>query len=107
MMPWLTPDEIGDLCEPLTQHAAQIRYMRDELGLTVRTKPNGAPLVVRSHFEQVMNPTPEKTATPEPELILKPLRSRGKAASEARPKPNFAALREWSANRKRKPKQAG
>lgn len=74
LMPWLTQDEIDDLCTPLKQHAAQIRFMRDELGLTVRTKPNGAPLVVRSHFEQVMNPA-------------------AKASNDLRPEPNWAALR--------------
>lgn len=53
--PWLTENEIADLCKPLTQAAAQIRFLRS-LGLTVKTKPNGAPLVIRSNFEQVMNP---------------------------------------------------
>lgn len=62
MTPWLSQAEVDDLCEPLKQSAAQIRYMR-ELGLTVRTKPNGAPLVLRSHVEEVMNPS-AKPATP-------------------------------------------
>lgn len=62
MTPWLTQDEINDLCKPLVQAAAQIRYLR-ELGLTVRTKPNGGPLIMRAHFEQVMNP-PSKGAAP-------------------------------------------
>jgi hypothetical protein len=53
--PWLTNEELDDLCKPLTQAAAQIRFLRS-LGLTVKTKPNGTPLVMRSHFEQVMNP---------------------------------------------------
>jgi hypothetical protein len=53
MPPWLTPKEIADLCKPLKQAAAQIRFMRS-LGLTVRTKPNGTPLVMRSHLEEVM-----------------------------------------------------
>lgn len=69
--PWLTKDEIDDLCQPLTQAAAQIRFLRS-LGLTVKTKPNGTPLVIRSHFEQVMNPA-------------------GKQKPAARPQPNFAA----------------
>lgn len=54
-MPWLSQAEIDDLCEPLKQHAAQIRFMSG-LGLEVGTKPSGAPLVIRSHFEAVMNP---------------------------------------------------
>jgi hypothetical protein len=35
MTPWLSQPEIDDLCEPLTQHAAQIRFIR-QLGITVR-----------------------------------------------------------------------
>ena len=53
--PWLTKEEIDDLCKPLTQAAAQIRHLKSQ-GLTVRKKPNGEALVMRSHFEQVMNP---------------------------------------------------
>jgi hypothetical protein len=59
MTPWLSQDEIDDFCQPLRQAAAQIRYLRGQ-GLTVRTKPNGAALVMRSHFEQVMNPAPSQ-----------------------------------------------
>lgn len=55
MTPWLSQQEIDDLCAPLTQHAAQLRFIRG-LGLTVRTKPNGAPLLMRSHFDEVMMP---------------------------------------------------
>lgn len=54
MTPWLTQDEIDDFCKPLTQAAAQIRHLQAQ-GLTVRMKPNGDALVMRSHFEQVMN----------------------------------------------------
>lgn len=59
MTPWLSQPEIDDLCEPLTQHAAQIRFIR-QLGITVREKPNGAPLVIRTHFEETMNPAGKK-----------------------------------------------
>lgn len=66
MTPWLSQPEIDDMCCPLTQWAAQIRYMREQ-GLIVRTKPNGAPLVMRTHFEQVMNPqSAEKTRNDRP-----------------------------------------
>lgn len=68
--PWLTKDEIDDLCQPLTQAAAQIRFLQS-LGLTVKTKPNGAPLVIRSHFEQVMNPA----GIHKPQLRLGPNRA--------------------------------
>lgn len=55
MTPWLTQDEIDELCMPLKQHAAQIRFLR-RLGVEVRPKPNGAALVMRSHFELAMQP---------------------------------------------------
>ncbi len=59
---WLDQDEIDDFCRPLKQHAAQIRFMRQH-GLTVTRKPGGAPLVIRSHFEQVMNPGTSQAKT--------------------------------------------
>jgi hypothetical protein len=55
MQPWLTEEEITDLCAGLKQPAAQARFLR-QLGLTVKKKPNGRPLVMRSHCEQVLNP---------------------------------------------------
>jgi hypothetical protein len=60
MTPWLSQQEIDDLCEPLTQPAAQIRYLRDSLKLTVRAKPNGRALVLRSHVEDVLGGLPAK-----------------------------------------------
>jgi hypothetical protein len=51
---WLTEAEIQELCAPLTQPAAQIRFLRSS-GLTVTVKPNGRPAVVRSHAEQVLS----------------------------------------------------
>jgi len=67
MTPWLSLDEIDDLCAPLKQHAAQIRFIR-HLGITVREKPNGAPLVMRAHFEEKMSTTgkPRKQVKNEP-----------------------------------------
>lgn len=59
MTPWLSQDEIDDLCDPLTQHAAQIRFIK-RLGIKVDRKPGGAPFVMRSHFEESMNPTGKK-----------------------------------------------
>ena len=58
MSPWLSQAEIDDLCEPLTQPAAQIRYLRDTLKLSVRPKPNGRPLVLRSNVEDVLGGLP-------------------------------------------------
>lgn len=60
MSPWLSQSEVDDLCEPLTQPAAQIRYLRDALKLSVRPKPNGRPLVLRSNVEEVLGGLPEK-----------------------------------------------
>jgi hypothetical protein len=51
--PWLAQSEIDDLCDPLKQHAAQLRFIRS-LGVTVGKKPNGAPLVMRNLFEEKM-----------------------------------------------------
>ena len=54
-MPWLSDEEINELCKPLTQPAAQVRYLRQVLKLTVTTKPNGRPVVIRSHAERVLS----------------------------------------------------
>lgn len=55
---WLSQQEIDDLCEPLTQPAAQMRYMRETLKLSVRPKPNGRALVMRSNVEDVLGGLP-------------------------------------------------
>lgn len=59
--PWLLDPEVADLCKPLTQAAAQIRYMQNELGLNVRRKPNGDPLVMRAEFEALSASTAKPT----------------------------------------------
>lgn len=53
MQPDLTDDEIDRICGGLRQSAAKVRYLQG-LGLTVRRKPNGRPLVARAHFDEVM-----------------------------------------------------
>lgn len=78
MTVWLSQQEIDDLCEPLRQPAAQIRYLRDSLKLTVRAKPNGRALVLRSHVEDVLGGLPAK-------------KTRHKAAETAR-QPNAGGL---------------
>lgn len=55
MPPWLTDDEIANLCDGLVQAAAQARFLR-RLGLTVRLKPNGKPLVMRAEIEAMGTP---------------------------------------------------
>ncbi|MCB4365441.1 DUF4224 domain-containing protein [Hydrogenophaga taeniospiralis] len=68
--PDLTDAEVDDLCSGLRQNAAKARYLR-ELGLTVNTRPNGRPLVMRAHAEQVLAgqrpaPAANDTDTPRP-----------------------------------------
>ncbi len=53
MTPFLTEDELADICQPLTNGAAQVRYL-ERLGLKVARKPNGRPLVARGEFDRVM-----------------------------------------------------
>jgi hypothetical protein len=48
----LTDDEIRDICRPLVQHAAQVRYL-SSLGLRVERRPDGSPLVRRSEWDRV------------------------------------------------------
>jgi hypothetical protein len=48
----LTDAEIDDMCDGLTQNHAKVRYLTS-LGLKVDRKPNGRPLVSRSHYEAV------------------------------------------------------
>lgn len=54
MTPWYTDQEIDDLCEGLVNNAAKARYLRG-MGLTVTLKPNGRPLVMRTHAEAVLS----------------------------------------------------
>lgn len=49
----LTDKEIDEICGGLTQNCAKVRYL-ERLGLSVRQKPNGRPLVSRTHYEIVM-----------------------------------------------------
>lgn len=51
--PYLTERELSDMCRPLTQNAARIRFLKG-LGLFVKTTPGGAPLIARSEYERVL-----------------------------------------------------
>ena len=68
-LPYLTDDELGQICAPLTNGAAQVRYL-ERLGMKVQRKPNGRPLVARGEFERVMvggraaNDAPAQNAGP-------------------------------------------
>lgn len=50
--PDLSNNEIDRICEGLVQDAAKVRYL-EGLGLRVRRKPNGRPLVNRKHYDAV------------------------------------------------------
>jgi hypothetical protein len=50
----LTDDEVDSICAGLRQNHARVRFLQF-LGLTVRQKPNGRPLVNREHYNAVMN----------------------------------------------------
>jgi len=63
MTPWLTDQEINDLCDGLQNNAAKMRHLRG-MGLVVNRKPNGRALVMRNHAECW---TPPST-TPAPPL---------------------------------------
>jgi hypothetical protein len=53
VLPFLSDDEIAQICEPLIAPSAQRRYL-ERLGLIVNRKPNGKPLVARGEFERVL-----------------------------------------------------
>lgn len=50
--PDLTDDEIDQICGGLKQNAAKVRFLQS-LGVVVRRKPNGRPLVSRKHYDTV------------------------------------------------------
>ncbi len=49
--PFLSDAELDELCAPLKQGAAQIRYLRS-LGIKVDRKRNGRPLVWRADLDR-------------------------------------------------------
>ena len=49
---YLTPEEVDDLCTPLTQRAAQLRFIEKVLGIPVAgRRPDGVPIVGRAIAE--------------------------------------------------------
>lgn len=76
---FLSQAEIDDLCHPLTQPSAQVRFLRAS-GLTVTVKPNKRPAVVRAHAESVLSgQRPNLTAS----------NDGGKPETGATPRPNI------------------
>lgn len=51
--PFLSDAEILELCAPLVQPSAQVRYLKG-LGLFVKRRPDGRPLLAVSEFERVL-----------------------------------------------------
>lgn len=90
MLPWLSKEELDDMCFPLTSAAAQIRYLRRE-GLSVSTKPGGKPLLMRSELERVKGAN----------------RFDGQPAHTGTARPNRAALMEVIQGGKRGPQTQG
>jgi hypothetical protein len=50
--PDLPDDVIADICRPLKQPAAQVRYLA-RLGVTATRRPDGSVLVNREHYNAV------------------------------------------------------
>ena len=50
---FLTDFEMRNICAPLVQPAAICRWFKRS-GFVFKPKPNGMPLISRSHYEQVM-----------------------------------------------------
>ncbi|MET4574979.1 hypothetical protein [Ottowia thiooxydans] len=68
--PYLTDAEIDEMCDGLEINAAKVRHLQS-FGLTVNRKPNGRPLVLRSHSDAVLSGQAEaiaKAEAPPPQL---------------------------------------
>jgi hypothetical protein len=89
--PYLTDAEIADICKPLKMAAARRRHLT-RLGLVVKTKADGSPLVGRAEFERVMTgAAPARAAEP-----------------DATPgsTPNIVGLEQWALKRRQRGKKA-
>lgn len=74
--PYLTDDEIREICAGLEQPAAMIRYLRDVVGVAVvHRKPNGMPLVGREALRRALGATPLATVRPAEQPNWKGLRA--------------------------------
>lgn len=61
--PYLTDEELAEICRPLVQGAAQIRYLRDTLHLPVARRLDGTPLVKRADWDRTQQPTASAPGT--------------------------------------------
>lgn len=87
--PYLSDEEIAEICRPLTMPAAQRRHLA-RLGLLVKAKPNGQPLVARAEFERVMTGAPAAPA------------HGGEQNADTATTPNVVGLEQWARGRKRR-----
>ncbi len=94
MAPYLTDDEISDICRPLKLPAAQRRHLA-RLGMLVKTRPDGRPLVARSEFERVMSGAPPAAGRDQDET--------NEAETTG---PNVIGLENWARGRKRRGKSS-
>jgi len=62
--PYLTDHEIAEITAPLTQGAARCRFLTN-LGVKVKRRPDGQPLVGRAEFEVLMQAHHNQKATEE------------------------------------------
>jgi hypothetical protein len=53
-LPFLSDAEIREIASPLKQPAAITRWFADR-GFVMKVKPNGLPLIGRTHFDEVMS----------------------------------------------------
>ena len=87
MTPYLTKAEIDDICDPLKLPGAQVRHLQ-RLGMIVKRKPNGQPLVARGEFDRVMigrqtEPQPNKTSQPNRAGLLQLINTKSKHGPQA------------------------
>lgn len=90
--PYLSDEEIAEICRPLKTPAAQRRHLV-RLGLLVKATPNGRPIVARAEFERVMTGAP-------------PAASAVAASDDPATTPNVVGLEQWARGRKRRGKSS-
>lgn len=74
--PYLTDDEVREVCEGISRPSAMIRYLRDvvRVPIVVR-KPNGMPLVGRDALRAALGARPAQADQPRQEPNLARLRA--------------------------------
>lgn len=89
MSAFLTDAEVDDMTQGLCQNGARVRFL-EGLGLVVRRKPNGRPLVLRSQAEAVLAGAAGLDA------------QEGPQAARQAPQPDRAGLIEFLAEKQRR-----